>query len=106
MGSNRDRHVPEVSAAGASQLLILRAEVDLPLPHVPVQTLGQALEPVVDWVSETDGGDGEAGSGDGDAGKDQVTKVDVQEIANNKKKRGGVDTGCNNFLLRHHWLFV
>lgn len=31
-----------------------------------MQTLRQALEPVVDRVLETDGGDGEAGSGDGD----------------------------------------
>lgn len=32
-----------------------------------MQTLRQALEPVVDRVLETDGWDGEAGGGDGDA---------------------------------------
>lgn len=50
-----------------SELVIFRAEVVLLLPYVPVQTLRQALKPVVDGVLETDGWDGEAGGGDGDA---------------------------------------
>lgn len=39
-----------------------------------MQTLCQALEPVVDRVPETDGGDGEAGSGDGDTGRGMEQK--------------------------------
>lgn len=50
-----------------SKLLFLRAQVALLLAHVPVQTLSQAFEPVVDGVAETDGWDGEARCGDGDA---------------------------------------
>lgn len=40
-----------------------------------MQTLGQALEPVVDRVPETDGGNGEAGSGDGNTGKGWEKKM-------------------------------
>lgn len=58
----------------ASELLILRAEVVLLLPHVPVQTLGQALKPVVDRVPETDGGNGEAGSGDGNTVEEECKR--------------------------------
>lgn len=59
---------------GASELLVLRANVVLLLPHIPVQTLGQALEPVIDRVTETDGGNREAGSGDGNAGTGRKKK--------------------------------
>lgn len=46
---------------------LLVGEVRLPLPHVPVKTLGQALEPVAHRVSDADGGEWVAGGGDGDA---------------------------------------
>lgn len=39
------------------------------LAHVPMQTLSQTFKPVVHWVPETDGWDGEARRGDGDAGE-------------------------------------
>lgn len=38
-------------------LALLVREVRLPLPHVPVKTLGQALEPVAHRVSDADGGE-------------------------------------------------
>lgn len=52
---------------GPSEVVLLGAEVVLAFPHVPVQALGQALEPVVDGVPEADGGHGEAGRGDANA---------------------------------------
>lgn len=74
-----------------------------------MQTLRQALEPVVDRVLETDGGDGEAGSGDGDTGrrgwgwgggggrKGEVFQC--QEFANTMAQGRAVDMARCNFLL-------
>lgn len=73
-GSSQDWEVPLALEKNvkfvkmASELFVLWAEVVLLLPHIPVQTLGQALKPVVDRVAKTDGGNGEAGSGDGNTG--------------------------------------
>lgn len=69
----------------ASELLVLRAEVVLLLPHVPVQTLGKALKPVVDRVPETDGRNREAGSGDGDTVEEECKR----------RERGWKDCGLN-----------
>lgn len=49
--------------------ILVLSEVGLPLPHVPVQTLGQAPEPVTHRVPHADGGQRVAGGSDADAGR-------------------------------------
>lgn len=92
-----------------SELLVLWAEVVLLLPHVPVQTLRQALEPVVDRVLETDGRDGEAGSGDGDTGRrgwgwgaveEKEKRFSDRSLQTQWHKGRAVDMARCNFLLR------
>lgn len=82
-----------------SELVVLWAEVVLLLPHVPVQTLRQALEPVVDRVLETDGGDGEAGSGDGYAerGEEKEKCLSDGSFANTMAQGRAVDMQRCNF---------
>lgn len=47
------------------------SQASLPFAHVPVQALGQALEPIVNQVVATDGGHRVAGCGDLDAAEDK-----------------------------------
>lgn len=49
-------------------LVLILGKVGLPLPHVPVQTLGQAPEPVAHRVPHADGRQRVAGGSDADAG--------------------------------------
>lgn len=66
------------SAADSTACLVFRVwwvrgvgQASLPFAHVPVQALGQALEPIVNQVVAADGGHRVAGCGDLDAAEDK-----------------------------------
>lgn len=67
-------------------------QASLPFAHVPVQALGQALEPIVNQVVATDGGHRVAGCGDLDAAGDKW-----QRQGSGARKETAVD--CNGRMV-------
>lgn len=68
------------------------SQASLPFAHVPVQALGQALEPIVNQVVATDGGHRVAGCGDLDAAEDKW-----QRQGTGARKETAVD--CNGQMV-------
>lgn len=68
------------------------SQASLPFAHVPVQALGQALEPIVNQVVATDGGHRVAGCGDLDAAEDKW-----QRQGTGARKESAVD--CNGQMV-------